>query len=82
MLPKEDCQLLEPGSLWRVWNFLQTHTHTSVLPNPPSSGFMGKAQSGVERLGKQLSKDVIAFWVTRFSAIAVSAAMFLGGLCD
>ncbi|XP_037089610.1 beta-galactoside alpha-2,6-sialyltransferase 2-like [Pollicipes pollicipes] len=43
MLPDEDFHLLEPGSLWRVWDFLQTHTHTSVLPNPPSSGFMGIA---------------------------------------
>ncbi|KAF0291102.1 Beta-galactoside alpha-2,6-sialyltransferase 2 [Amphibalanus amphitrite] len=43
MLPDEDFHLLDPSSLWSVWNFLQTHTYTSVLPNPPSSGFMGIA---------------------------------------
>ena len=42
MLPEEDFQLLDPSSLWHVWDFLQTHTYTSVLPNPPSSGFMGE----------------------------------------
>ena len=46
MLPDEDFQLLDPTSLWNVWNFLQTHTYTSVLPNPPSSGFMGELSQG------------------------------------
>ncbi|XP_071516178.1 uncharacterized protein SiaT [Panulirus ornatus] len=41
MLPQEDLHLLHPASLWQVWDVLQHHTHTHVLPNPPSSGFLG-----------------------------------------
>ncbi|XP_069941360.1 beta-galactoside alpha-2,6-sialyltransferase 1 [Cherax quadricarinatus] len=41
MLPQEDMHLLHPASLWRVWDVLQSHTNTHVLPNPPSSGFLG-----------------------------------------
>ncbi|XP_042216968.1 beta-galactoside alpha-2,6-sialyltransferase 2-like, partial [Homarus americanus] len=40
MLPQEDLHLLHPASLWRLWEVLQRHTHTHVLPNPPSSGFL------------------------------------------
>ncbi|XP_045609247.1 beta-galactoside alpha-2,6-sialyltransferase 1-like isoform X2 [Procambarus clarkii] len=41
MLPQEDMHLLHPASLWRVWDVIQRHTNTHVLPNPPSSGFLG-----------------------------------------
>ncbi|XP_076042704.1 beta-galactoside-a-2,6-sialyltransferase isoform X2 [Oratosquilla oratoria] len=41
MLPGEDLHLLHPATLWRLWDALQASTRTAVLPNPPSSGFLG-----------------------------------------
>ncbi|KAK7086365.1 Beta-galactoside alpha-2,6-sialyltransferase 2 [Halocaridina rubra] len=41
MLPQEDFHLLHPGSLWKIWNVLQSNTFSRILQNPPSSGFLG-----------------------------------------
>ena len=30
-----------PGSLWSIWNWLQSITAWPLLPTPPSSGFLG-----------------------------------------
>ncbi|CAL4178203.1 unnamed protein product, partial [Meganyctiphanes norvegica] len=43
MVPQEDLHLLHPQALWKLWNTLQKHTRTNMLPNPPSSGFLGLA---------------------------------------
>ena len=41
MKPDEELHLLHPRSLWSIWNYLQKHTADYLLPNPPSSGFLG-----------------------------------------
>ncbi len=41
MRPQEELHLLRPDSLWSIWNWLQRHTNHPLLPNPPSSGFLG-----------------------------------------
>ena len=41
MRPKEELHLLHPASLWSIWNWLQSHNKYPLLPNPPSSGFLG-----------------------------------------
>ena len=43
MRPTEELYLLHPQSLWSLWDWLQTHTRYPLLPNPPSSGFLGIA---------------------------------------
>ena len=74
MLPEEDFQLLDPGSLWHVWDFLQTHTYTSVLPNPPSSGFMGELYRDWEI--DQLTGTFVTFvLLTSFSTFAYLSAV-------
>ena len=42
MRPESDLHLLNPFSLWNIWNWLQAkHPDVPLLPNPPSSGFLG-----------------------------------------
>jgi len=41
MRPEDEVHLLDPKSLWSVWNWLQSESKWPLLPNPPSSGFLG-----------------------------------------
>ena len=42
MRPDAEVHLLDPRSLWSIWNWLQSlHPNSVLLPNPPSSGFLG-----------------------------------------
>lgn len=41
MRPNEELYLLRPESLWSIWNWLQSYNRFPLLPNPPSSGFLG-----------------------------------------
>jgi len=41
MSPQEELHLLHPASVWSAWDWLQKHTRHPLLPNPPSSGFLG-----------------------------------------
>eukprot|EP00095_Tigriopus_kingsejongensis_P005749 maker-scaffold28_size608977-snap-gene-3.9 protein:Tk05749 transcript:maker-scaffold28_size608977-snap-gene-3.9-mRNA-1 annotation:"beta-galactoside alpha -sialyltransferase st6gal i ii" len=41
MRPNESMYLLRPESLWSIWNWLQSYNRYPLLPNPPSSGFLG-----------------------------------------
>lgn len=37
--------LLNPQSMWKVWDFLQSNSPNRLRRNPPSSGFLGKRES-------------------------------------
>lgn len=39
--PKSRCYLMDPRSLWDLWNFLQGNSPSRLRKNPPSSGFLG-----------------------------------------
>lgn len=41
MQPEDSLYLLNPESLWSLWDWLQSLTATPLLPTPPSSGFLG-----------------------------------------
>ena len=41
MSPTETLHLMKPSSLWSIWDWMQTNSKHSILPNPPSSGFLG-----------------------------------------
>ena len=42
MRPDSEVHLLNPNSLWSIWDWLQAiHKGVPLLPNPPSSGFLG-----------------------------------------
>lgn len=41
MRPNEETHLLQPSSLWSLWDWLQSQSKWPLLPNPPSSGFLG-----------------------------------------
>ena len=42
MRPNSEVHLLDPRSLWSIWDWLQSiHEHSILMPNPPSSGFLG-----------------------------------------
>lgn len=41
MRPEEELHLLDPRTLWHIWEWMQTRTKPPLLPNPPSSGFLG-----------------------------------------
>lgn len=41
MRPEDDVHLMHPQSLWSIWNWLQSESKWPLLPNPPSSGFLG-----------------------------------------
>ena len=45
MLPQESLHLLHPHSLWNLWRAMQKFIHVRMLPNPPSSGFLGELNS-------------------------------------
>eukprot|EP00096_Caligus_rogercresseyi_P013293 TRINITY_DN5967_c0_g1_i1.p1 TRINITY_DN5967_c0_g1~~TRINITY_DN5967_c0_g1_i1.p1 ORF type:complete len:435 (-),score=97.08 TRINITY_DN5967_c0_g1_i1:150-1454(-) len=45
MKPEEALYLLHPGSLWSLWDWLQSHSKWPLVPNPPTSGFIGLALS-------------------------------------
>lgn len=38
---KKDSFILDPRSIWRVWDFIQSLTSLRIRKNPPSSGFLG-----------------------------------------
>lgn len=39
--PRSRFFLLDPRSLWNLWNFLQSNSPNRLRRNPPSSGFLG-----------------------------------------
>lgn len=39
--PKSKVYLLNPRSLWELWDFLQSNSPGRMRRNPPSSGFLG-----------------------------------------
>ena len=41
MRPEQSLHLLRPQCLWALWDWLQSHSRYPLLPNPPSSGFLG-----------------------------------------
>ena len=41
MRPEDEVHLLNPKSLWSIWDWLQSESKWNLLPNPPSSGFLG-----------------------------------------
>jgi len=41
MRPEDEVHLMDPKSLWSIWNWLQSESKWPLLPNPPSSGFLG-----------------------------------------
>lgn len=41
--PNSKAYLIDPHSIWRLWQGLQTFTQKSIRKNPPSSGFIGLA---------------------------------------
>lgn len=42
--PRSRFYLLDPRSLWNLWNFLQEQSPNRLRKNPPSSGFLGIAE--------------------------------------
>ncbi|XP_040575691.1 beta-galactoside alpha-2,6-sialyltransferase 2-like [Lepeophtheirus salmonis] len=43
MKPEEPLYLLHPGSLWSIWDWLQSHSKWPMVPHPTTSGFLGLA---------------------------------------
>ncbi|XP_040575612.1 beta-galactoside alpha-2,6-sialyltransferase 2 [Lepeophtheirus salmonis] len=43
MKPEEPLYLLHPGSLWSIWDWIQSHSKWPMVPNPTTSGFLGLA---------------------------------------
>ncbi|XP_040583221.1 beta-galactoside alpha-2,6-sialyltransferase 1 [Lepeophtheirus salmonis] len=43
MKPEEPLYLLHPGSLWSLWDWLQSQLKWPIVPNPTTSGFLGLA---------------------------------------
>ncbi|CAD7077980.1 unnamed protein product [Hermetia illucens] len=41
--PKSNAYLIDPQSIWKLWDQLQGFTRTPIRCNPPSSGFIGLA---------------------------------------
>ncbi|XP_014271557.1 beta-galactoside alpha-2,6-sialyltransferase 1 isoform X1 [Halyomorpha halys] len=41
--PDTNIHLVNPKSLWTLWDFIQSHTPVRIRRNPPSSGFLGLA---------------------------------------
>ncbi|XP_063224605.1 beta-galactoside alpha-2,6-sialyltransferase 2 isoform X2 [Bacillus rossius redtenbacheri] len=41
--PDANFHLLDPRSLWALWDYIQAHIPVRVRKNPPSSGFLGLA---------------------------------------
>ncbi|XP_040575419.1 beta-galactoside alpha-2,6-sialyltransferase 2-like [Lepeophtheirus salmonis] len=41
--PEEPLYLLHPGSLWSIWDWLQSHSKWPMVPHPTTSGFLGLA---------------------------------------
>ncbi|XP_021698080.1 beta-galactoside alpha-2,6-sialyltransferase 2 isoform X2 [Aedes aegypti] len=39
--PGSNFHLVDPRSIWRAWTALQDKTHTKIMRNPPTSGFIG-----------------------------------------
>lgn len=41
--PSADVNIIDPRSIWRLWNALEDFTvQNDVRKNPPTSGFIGK----------------------------------------
>ncbi|OQR72077.1 beta-galactoside alpha-2 [Tropilaelaps mercedesae] len=43
ILPEEELLLVDPRSLWRIWDFVDDNSPLPVIKNPPSSGLIGLA---------------------------------------
>lgn len=41
MFPNETFPILEPKTIWKSWDLLQSTTSTTIPKNPPTSGFLG-----------------------------------------
>lgn len=41
--PETDSYLLNPSTLWDLWDYIQAHMPLRIRRNPPSSGFLGLA---------------------------------------
>lgn len=39
--PNADFHILNPRSLWEIWDFIQSNSPYRLRRNPPSSGFLG-----------------------------------------
>lgn len=39
--PKSNAYLVDPNSIWKLWQQLQLFTNIFIRKNPPSSGFIG-----------------------------------------
>lgn len=40
--PDADVHMIDPNSVWSLWEALQDFTKTPIRKNPPTSGFIGK----------------------------------------
>ena len=45
---KSKMYLVDPRSVWRLWDFLQGHSFNRLRRNPPSSGFIGTCRKHVK----------------------------------
>ncbi|XP_022669785.1 beta-galactoside alpha-2,6-sialyltransferase 2-like isoform X2 [Varroa destructor] len=43
ILPDEELLLVDPRSLWQIWDFINDNSPLPVVKNPPSSGLIGLA---------------------------------------
>lgn len=41
IFPDKKLQLIHPSVIWKLWDVLQTSTHSTLPKTPPSSGFIG-----------------------------------------
>nr|XP_022914456.1 beta-galactoside alpha-2,6-sialyltransferase 1 [Onthophagus taurus] len=41
MFPESEIYIMNPQSIWKVWDFLQSNSPNRLRRNPPSSGFLG-----------------------------------------
>lgn len=49
--PKSRLYLLNPQSLWDLWDYLQSNSPGRLRRNPPSSGFLGKYTHLIKHTG-------------------------------
>lgn len=42
LYPDSDFHLIDPRSIWKLWEVLQDFSNTGIRKNPPSSGFLGE----------------------------------------
>lgn len=41
IIPEENFYIIDPRSLWAIWDFLDLNSNLPVIKNPPSSGLLG-----------------------------------------